>query len=157
MKLNFQCDNTEYLDILKKITDSVSDYFKFPANLELDLTFVNAKEIKTINKEQRNLNEATDVLSFPFLNLESGEIVLSEHKQDVNPETNNLMLGEIVICLDIAKKQANEFNHSLTREVCYLYAHGLLHLLGFDHINDTDKTIMRQHEENILKSLNIGR
>lgn len=158
MKLNFNIENqNDYSDILKNLTAVVSDYFKLPSNIELDLTFLNSEEIKIINKEQRNIDKPTDVLSFPFLSLKNGEIKISEHKCDINPETNNLMLGEILICDEIAKAAAEEYNHSLMREICYLYIHGLLHLLGFDHIADSDKLIMRTHEEKILNVLNIGR
>ena len=158
MKLNLNAEiEKAYVDILKSLTDIASDYFKLPSDLELDLTFMNIEEIKILNKEKRNINKPTDVLSFPYLNLKAGKLSVLEHKQDINPETNNLMLGEIIICEDIAKEQAEEFNHSLTREVCYLYIHGLLHLLGFDHINEPDKFVMREHEENILEALGLGR
>lgn len=159
MKLNFDAE-TEYSDYFKTLNDinaAIVGYFKLPENLELELVFAGIKEMQVLNSEKRNINKPTDVLSFPYLNLDGKEIIVSDHKEDINPESDNLMLGEIVICTDIAKQQAEEFNHSLKRELCYLYVHGLLHLLGFDHIAGVDKSIMRTHEENILEIVNIIR
>lgn len=159
MQLNLDIDDDykDYTDILNQVTAAAADYFNIPSNVELELAFVNTGQIRILNSEKRNIDKPTDVLSFPYINLNCKEIKVSDYKEDINPETNNLMLGEIIICADIAKIQAQELNHSLRREICYLYLHGLLHLLGFDHINKKDKPIMRTHEENILSALNITR
>ena len=147
----------DYLKIFEDINSKASEIFTLVDNLELEVSFVNIEEMKQINFEQRKIDKVTDVLSFPYLDLQQGLLNINEHKYDINPETNNLMLGEIVICKDIAIRQAEEFGHSFQREMSYLYLHGLLHLLGFDHVDDGDKVLMRKFEEEILKSLNIVR
>ena len=147
----------DYLKIFEDINSKASEIFTLVDNLELEVSFVNIEEMKQINFEQRKIDKVTDVLSFPYLDLQQGLLNINEHKYDINPETNNLMLGEIVICKDIAIRQAGEFGHSFQREMSYLYLHGLLHLLGFDHVDDDDKVLMRKFEEEILKSLNIVR
>ena len=126
--------------------------------LEVNLAFVTAEEIKNLNMSKRQIDKVTDVLSFPNLdNVYNNKISKKEYKLEINPETNKVFIGDIVICQDVANTQAEEFGHSINREICYLTTHGLLHLMGYDHIQETDKVIMRNLEEVILTKNKLAR
>lgn len=119
----------------------------FKDDSEVNVTFVSDKTIKQINNEFRNINSATDVLSFP--------LGVDGH-YDVNPENGALMLGDVIISIDHAIAQSNLFGHSLDREIAYLTVHSLFHLLGYDHIDEgEDKKLMRKKEESALKLINL--
>lgn len=127
--------------------------------LEVSVAFVGKKAIKELNLMFRNNNQVTDVLSFPFLKKTNGQKDITENAKasDCNPATNNLILGDVYICLKIAKKQAKEYGHSTEREIAYLALHGLLHLFGYDHTNAEDKEVMRSIEEEVLSTLHLTR
>ncbi|MDR3263946.1 MAG: rRNA maturation RNase YbeY [Clostridiales bacterium] len=132
-------------------------YFKQRDVLEVYLGGVTKSGIKKINKKTRGVDAVTDVLSYPNLSAVEFPLKKSDYKNDINMETGKVMLGEILICLDRMKEQAEQFGHTAQRECCYLFLHGLLHLFGFDHEDDADKDRMRRAEEDILSSLNILR
>lgn len=126
--------------------------------LEANLSFVNSQQMQELNARMRNVDETTDVLSFPNLvNIFNKKITRKEYKLDVNPENNKVFLGDIVINLDRANSQALEYGHSVQREICYLFVHGVLHLLEYDHLNELDKNLMRAQEELILAKFNLKR
>ncbi len=126
--------------------------------VSVDVSFVSKEEIKKLNKDFRNVDKVTDVLSFPNLNLKPYQrINIKDYPNDVNPETKHLHLGDIIICEDVAREQAQEYGHAFEREVYYLLEHGYLHLLGFDHIEDADKVLMRFVEEKVLSKFKIYR
>ncbi|MCW6678890.1 rRNA maturation RNase YbeY [Anaerococcus sp. NML200574] len=116
----------------------------FTSDVEVSLTLVDKDEIHTLNRDYRGVDRPTDVLSFPM----DDEIFPGEEDVD-------LILGDIVICLDIAKAQAEEYGHSLDRELSYLICHSTLHLLGYDHMEDDEKAIMRGKEKEIMKNLGV--
>ena len=116
----------------------------FTSDFEVSLTLVDKDEIHTLNRDYRGVDRPTDVLSFPM----DDEIFPGEEDVD-------LILGDIVICLDIAKAQAEEYGHSLDRELSYLICHSTLHLLGYDHMEDDEKAIMRGKEKEIMKNLGV--
>ena len=121
--------------------------FQYPA--EISVSFVDDEEIHEINLKYRNVDRATDVLSFPLTDNENYE---------VSPETGCVPLGDIVISLEHAKAQAEEFGHSFEREVAYLTVHSMLHLLGYDHeAGGLEQVRMREKEEGILKQLGLPR
>lgn len=121
-------------------------------------SFVSKDEIQKINKEQRGVDSVTDVLSFPMLENKCNMPIDEEHFPfDVDPETNEISLGDIVICTDKAKEQAEEFGHSFNRELSYLFTHAVFHLLGYDHMTEEDKVVMRKKEEEVLNKLGITR
>lgn len=129
-----------------------------PRRIEATLSFATDDEIKALNKETRKIDEVTDVLSFPNLNhIFNGRINKKLYPLDVNPATNKIVLGDIVININRAKEQAMDYAHSLNREVCYLFVHGLLHLLSYDHIDEMDKNLMRGQEELILSKFDLTR
>ncbi len=119
----------------------------FPYDAEVEVTFVDDAQIQEYNKQFRDIDKSTDVLSFPL-----GD----NGVYDTNPSTNNKMLGDIVISIDHALAQADLFGHGLRREIAYLTVHSMLHLLGYDHVNGgMEKTVMRDKEEQILKKLGL--
>lgn len=157
-KTKFKQNFIDTIDII--FNSTVNELELKTSDLEVNVFFVSKKEIRNINKEQRGVDKVTDVLSFPVLLKENvGGMQLIENKlskdnfpNDINPETNNIMLGDIVICLNQAFKQAKEYGNSKEREVGYLAMHGLLHLLGYDHMTDDDKKVMRDREKQIIKN-----
>ncbi len=129
-----------------------------PRLLETTVKFVYSDEMHELNLNTRNVNDTTDVLSFPSLtNIFNKTIKRKNFKLDINPENNKIYLGDIVINLDRVLSQALEYGHSQEREVCYLFVHGILHLLEYDHMNDLDKNLMRCQEELILSKFNLKR
>ena len=121
---------------------------------EVSLLFVDNDEIREINNE-------TDVLSFPMLDYEDKKVFKEMYKgykfSQSDFDGNELVLGDIVLSLEKALEQSREFNHSFERESSYLVVHSVLHLLGYDHMEDEDKVVMRKREEEILNKLNITR
>lgn len=113
---------------------------------EVSLSFVSEEEIQQLNEAYRGVDKVTDVLSFPQY----------ESKADIAMEPY-AVLGDVIICLDVAENQAQNYGHSLEREICYLFVHSIMHLLGYDHMEDEEKEEMRRAEENVLSKLNITR
>ncbi len=113
----------------------------------ISVILTNEEEIQKINKEYRNIDKPTDVLSFPMF--EPDEIEDAKKLEEV--------LGDIVVCLPIVKRQAIEYEHSEEREFAYMLVHGFYHLMGYDHIEDNDKVKMREKEEKVLSKLGITR
>lgn len=125
----------------------ITENFEFPA--EVNVTFVDDAEIQQLNKQHRNIDQSTDVLSFPL-----GE----NGVYDINPENGAKMLGDIVISVDHAVKQARIYGHSLQREIAFLAVHSMLHLLGYDHVNGgLEEMRMREKEEDVLNKLGVVR
>ena len=121
----------------------------FSNSAEISVRFVDNEQIKELNAQYRNIDKETDVLSFPLG--ENGEY-------DVNPETNACVLGDIVISVPKAMEQAEEYNHSLDREIAFLTVHSMLHLLGYDHVNGGLEAVrMREKEETVLTQLGLKR
>ena len=135
-----------------KVTDQKS------RKLQVCVTFCYDEEIQKLNKEKRNIDSPTDVLSFPNLeNQFNREINAKTYPDDVNPENGKVMLGDIYINLNQAEKQAGSFGHSFTREIGYLLVHGLLHLLGYDHIDELDANLMFAQTERVLAKYQLKR
>lgn len=128
---------------------------------EVSLVFVDNNEIKNINNNTRKVNKETDVLSFPMLEYEDKKVFKEVYKNykfsSSDFDGDELVLGDIVLSLEKALEQSMEFNHSYEREASYLVVHSVLHLLGYDHMNDEEKQVMRKREEEILTKLNINR
>lgn len=126
--------------------------------LEVAIEFVYDDEMQELNSATRNIDETTDVLSFPNLNDVFGKTInIKNFPNDINPENGKVVVGDVVINLNRAQEQAGSFGHSLTREISYLMVHGLLHLLGYDHIDKLDASIMRAQEEQVLAKFNLKR
>ncbi len=120
--------------------------------------FVGEQKIRQINCQQRNVDRKTDVLSFPNLDIKAGEVIdFEKFKYDMDFSNNTLLVGEIFICNQVAIRQAKKYGHSYTREVCFLFLHGILHCLGYDHIEESDRIVMEDMQRKILDKCNITR
>lgn len=126
------------------------------SRVNVSLNFVSEDEILNLNNQFRNIDKKTDVLSFPNLNKKYDQ-KLSEFDSERNFDDGLLFLGDIVICKKVAYAQAKEYGHSKKREICFLALHGLLHLLGYDHIKSDEEKIMNETAEKILASLGVNR
>ena len=145
MNLIISNETNEKIDMdekLKSVVKTVLETEGLPLEYEVSITFVDIDEIHKLNKEFRNVDRPTDVLSFPM-------------DEDFSIEGVDTMLGDIVISMDIAKDQAKDFGHSLDREIMYLTAHSMLHLLGYDHMDEAEKTEMRAREKEVMKILGV--
>jgi len=129
-----------YKSYLGEIANKVKETLELKNEFAFSVIMVNDNEIQKINHRYRNIDRPTDVISFA---MQEGEDIIDEHQ----PE---LMLGDIFISVDAVRRQAADYGHSLKREFCFLTAHGLLHLLGYDHMNPTDETAMIALQERVL-------
>ena len=141
--------------LLQKVIRASLDAEGMEDDCEINVLITDDEGIHQINLEQRDVDRPTDVLSFPMFDLEPGE---HPDEMDADPETGLIPLGDMVISLERAREQAAEFGHSVEREVCYLCVHSVLHLLGYDHMDEGPmKAQMREREEVILDELGITR
>ncbi|MBC2579242.1 rRNA maturation RNase YbeY [Clostridium sp. DJ247] len=128
---------------------------------EVSIIFVDNQEIKEINKENRNIDKVTDVLSFPMLEFPTGKVFKEAYEGHEFAESDfddgSLVLGDIALSLEKAKEQSIEFGHSFLREASYLIVHSILHLLGYDHMEEEEKSVMRRREEEILEKFQLVR
>ena len=131
-------------------------HFDFDFDGEMTVSFVDNAEIRELNNEYRKVDRETDVLSFPLMDFYRGKCENIE--EEMNLDTNRLPLGDMVLSLEKARSQAQEFGHSVARECAYLTVHSVLHLLGFDHVDEgEEKAAMREKEEEILAKLGLER
>jgi len=136
------------------VARAVAERIGFTGEAEVTLTLVSDGPIRVLNREERGVDRATDILSFPFLQWDEGTMPpLSPF--DRNPETGRIMLGDLVLSLERAYAQAEEYGHSPLRETAFLCVHGLLHLVGYDHIEQEEPMFTLQRE--ILDSLKLTR
>ena len=142
-------------ELLLKVIPAVLEAEGVEVPCEVNVLFTDDEGIHAINLEQREVDRPTDVLSFPMFELEPGE---KPTEEDADPATGLVPLGDMVISLERAEEQAAEFGHSVEREVAYLSVHSVLHLLGYDHMDEgAMKAQMREREEAILGQLGITR
>lgn len=130
----------EIKDLVKKTILESLEIEGLSNNYEISLSFVSDQEIRELNRDYRGIDKSTDVLSFPMEDEFQVEIPL---------------LGDIIISLDTAYRQAVEYKHSMKREIAYLICHSMFHLLGYDHIEDRDKLVMRKKEKQVMENLKI--
>ena len=146
-------ENKEYENIVKKVIEQCFKEEKLEnSKLYISITLTTPEHIHEINKQYRNVDRETDVLSFPMF--EKEELDEKIEKQDFEHED---VLGDIVISIEKVEGQAKEYGHSFEREFSYMIVHGFYHLMGYDHIEEKDKIVMRPKEENILNKLGIRR
>ncbi len=141
-----------YDKLLKEAVLKTLEYEKINVDLEICISIVGKERIKELNRDFRNIDKATDVLSFPSFDFPDGadknEVILSD--------VHNLQmpyLGDVVLCFDVAKKQAYDYGHSLERELAFLTVHSVLHLLGYDHMEEEEEMEMRQKQRDIISLL----
>lgn len=156
-KLKIYCDKEGFVDC-EQIAYACNKVLKQKVKTYVDLAIVSEKEIQTLNKENRNVDSVTDVLSFPMLDAIRGKVLkTSDYPDDFDLDERAIFMGSIAICEERAKEQAKEFGHSEKREFTYLLVHGVLHLFGYDHMNEEDKKQMREKEEEIMNLLGVSR
>lgn len=145
--------NDKYEDVIKRVVEQCfKEENMEDSKLYISITLTTPDNIHKINKKYRNVDRATDVLSFPMF--EKEEIDNKIAQKDFEHED---VLGDIVISIEQVEKQAKEYGHSFEREFAYMLVHGFYHLMGYDHIKEEDKVIMRPKEEKVLEKLGIRR
>ncbi len=140
----------EIMAEVEKVALETLIYDEFDTECEVSLSFVSDEEIREINKNFRDMDKSTDVLSFPQIDYDVDEVVMTNEKGEI-------VLGDIIISIDTAKRQAEEYGHSLKREICFLTVHSMLHLLGYDHMNEEDEKEMFAKQKDILEKAGITR
>ncbi len=157
VEVNFDFSEKEYIE---KVILAAMDYVECPYEAEVNVLFTDNIGIQEMNLEYRNIDRPTDVLSFPMVSYDiAGNFDYLEEEQEecFHPETGELLLGDIVLSYDKIKEQAKEFGHSELRELCFLVAHSMLHLFGYDHMEEEEREQMEQMQREILTQLNILR
>lgn len=142
-----------YKEIVAEIIDASLEYLNCPYECEVNVIFTNHAGIQAINKEYRDIDAPTDVLSFPMIAYETpGEFEFCEASplDYFNQDTGELVLGDIILNVDRIAEQAEEYGHTRRREVAFLTAHSMLHLAGYDHIDDLERQNMEKLQEEIL-------
>lgn len=152
--LPFDAEGTAQL-----VVDAALEYIGCPYEAEVNLLLTHDEEIHEMNRMHRNIDRPTDVLSFPMLEYEvPGDFSGFEDLPDYfDPESGELLLGDIVLSLDRVNAQAEEYGHSVRREYAFLIAHSMLHLFGFDHMEDHERIVMEQKQKDIMEKIRIMR
>ena len=161
-------NNQDKIEVTEEFINKISNVCDFAlkeegvdVDYQISLLFVDNIEIREINNETRQIDRETDVLSFPMLDFEENkvykDIYLDFEFDETFKDGNEVVLGDMVLSLEKALEQSEEYGHSYEREVSYLVVHSILHLLGYDHMVEEDKNKMRKREEEILNKLDIRR
>lgn len=150
--------NKKYESTIKQVIDECFKTEKLDkTNLYISITLTDPAEIEKINKQYRNIDRPTDVLSFPMFEKEELDNFIKENEKNTDVNMQGDILGDVVISIPKVYEQAEEYGHSFERELAYMVVHGFYHLMGYDHMEDEDKKVMRKKEENILSKLGIER
>ena len=154
IKLDFDFEETA-----KLVIEEAADYEDCPYECEINLLLTTNEAIHEMNNNFRGIDRATDVLSFPMLDYETPADFsrVEDDESNFNPESGELVLGDIVISKDKVFEQAEAYGHSPRREYAFLIAHSMLHLFGYDHMVDDERIVMEQKQKEILERLNILR
>lgn len=145
----------ELTSLLRRAVITTLKYEKFPHDAEISISFVDNGAIRVLNRDYRNIDKETDVLSFPMISSANEINVINTIEPQNYPEA--VVLGDIVLSLEKASEQAEEFGHSLEREAAFLCVHSMLHLLGYDHeTSDADDKLMRYKQREIIKRIRMG-
>ena len=149
----------DYEDIAQNVINEAINYVGLQYECEVNLLITDNDAIKEINSENRDIDAPTDVLSFPLVEYEAPGDFTEIVKDDFNfnPETGELVLGDIIVSYDKVISQSEEYGHSKEREFAFLIAHSMLHLFGYDHIDDSERVVMEDKQREILNNLNIRR
>lgn len=151
VEINYEdIENLAEEKLIEKVVSTVLEMEQIKKKLDVYITLTNNENIRKINAEHRQIDKATDVLSFPmFDRSEIDSLKVDDEMEDI--------LGDIIVSVEKVREQAEEYGHSFERELAYLVTHGMLHLLGYDHMIDEEKVVMRKREEEILGALDITR
>lgn len=162
IEIEKECDKElsfEPEPIISEVINEAVDYEECPYECSVSVILTDNDGIHKLNKEQRGIDAPTDVLSFPMNDyFEPGNFdFLEQDEFAFDPESGELMLGDIVLSLDKVKEQAVAYGHSEQRELAFLVAHSMLHLFGYDHMEEDERIIMEEKQEEILKNTNYTR
>lgn len=155
--LNLSAVPFKYKTILKNVFKKTEEYFAVKGVFGVDVCFLNEAEMLELNKRTRGVDKATDVLSYPSMEIGAKFPIDKSLFTDDLFDGKTYTLGSVAICESVALKQAEEYGHSVKREAAFLFSHALLHLLGFDHLNEEQEKEMRFHQEKILSELGYVR
>jgi hypothetical protein len=147
-----------YRAIIARVVEACLREEHCPYEAEVSVTIVDAEAIRELNRTYRGIDRETDVLSFPMLRYETAGVISEQAaKENRNPETDELMLGDIVLNVSRVKSQAAEYGHTQKRELAFLTAHSVLHLLGYDHVEEQERQIMEERQRSILDAIGYRR
>ena len=149
----------DYKKLLETVIRKALDYERFPFEAEVSVTLVDLDRMHQINREYRQIDRPTDVLSFPFIDYPApGDFSEIEKTDDFfNPDSGEAVLGDIVLCIPRLIAQAQDYGHSTRREFAFLIAHSMLHLMGYDHMTDAERIDMERRQSEMLDQLGIHR
>lgn len=156
-------ENKEYQELAEKVIQKCFEVENInPTSLYICITLTTPENIRQANKQYRNIDKETDVLSFPMFEKEELDKIIKSHtieewKQETENEALQEILGDIIISIARVEEQAKEYGHSFERELAYMLVHGFYHLRGYDHMEEEEKKVMREKEENVLSQLDITR
>ena len=163
IQLEYETDvqiEVEYSQVAKIVADKVLDTEGFPYEAEINLVITDNEEIKRVNQEFRDIHAPTDVLSFPMIPFAvpaDYDVIEEDINSYVDPDSEEIVLGDIMISAEKVIEQAREYGHSQKREFAFLVAHSMLHLLGYDHMTPEEAAVMEEKQRNILDMLGICR
>ena len=158
MAFYIDCDEEVFAQTdIAALKAAMDTFLVSDVDISIELLFVSDTEIKQLNKDTRGVDKVTDVLSYPTLDGICGKPLYKKDFPYDLDEENRLLIGSVVVCRERAKEQAEEYGHSYKRELHYLFVHGIMHCLGYDHIEEQDKILMRQAEEKVLSAMGITR
>ncbi len=146
--------------LASEVVSFAMEHENFPYEAEVNLTLTDNNGIHEINKMYRNIDAPTDVLSFPMLSYtQAGDFsaLEEEYEDNFNPDTGEIMLGDIIISIDRVREQAKEYGHSERREYAFLIVHSMLHLFGYDHMTEEEAAEMEAKQHQILDAMHISR
>lgn len=150
----------DYEALAGEVVAFTIDHEDFPYEAEVNLTLTDNEGIHEINRMYRQIDAPTDVLSFPMLSYEQAgdfSALEEDYEDNFNPDTGEIMLGDIVISVDRVREQAAAYGHSERREFAFLIVHSMLHLFGYDHMTPEDAAVMEPKQRQILEEMNISR
>ena len=162
LQIDYETDREigiEYEELAKKVVQKVLDMEGCPYDAQVNLVLTDNEEIQRVNTEFREIAAPTDVLSFPTIPLATPAeyAIVEEDESYFDLDTDELLLGDIMISVDKVFAQAEEYGHSVTREFCFLVAHSMLHLLGYDHMTPEEAVVMENKQRTALDELGITR
>jgi probable rRNA maturation factor len=158
MAFYIDCDEEVFAETdIAALKAAMESFLVSDVDISIELLFVSDTEIKQLNNDTRGVDKVTDVLSYPTLDGICGKPLYKKDFPYDLDEENRLLIGSVVVCRERAKEQAEEYGHSYKRELHYLFVHGIMHCLGYDHIEEQDKMLMRQAEEKVLSAMGITR
>lgn len=154
-----QCFDFDFEEIAALVADAVLDQEQCPYEAQISLVLTDDEQIHATNREFRQIDRPTDVLSFPMVDFPSPAdySILEEDDSLFHPETGELLLGDIMISIPRVIAQAEEYGHSTKREYAFLIAHSMLHLLGYDHMEEDERKVMEEKQKQVLQQLHIER